>query len=128
MNYHVTAAVLGVSLAATIVWLVRRDHLHPRKAASWIALSAAIATLGVFPELADRVAAALGIAYSPTLVYAFGFVVVLIKLLRLDIARTREHTIVTTLSQKLSVLEQRVRELESGHSPDTWTTTHPDER
>ena len=93
-----------------IMWLIRKDHLQPRKALSWIGLAIAIAILGLFPELSDWLAHELGISYPPTLVLLAGIAVLLIKLLMLDIARTREHQQVLILSQKLSVLERLVDE------------------
>ncbi len=107
IGYQTTTLVISLMAITVIVWLIRRDHLHPRKAFWWLLVVLAVGALGVFPEIADWVATRLGISYSPTLIFVVAFIVLLVKLLKLDIARTREQQTVLILSQRLSVLETR---------------------
>ncbi|GJM05915.1 MAG: hypothetical protein DHS20C09_19110 [marine bacterium B5-7] len=93
--------------------MIRKDHLHPRKALWWIAVSIAIALLGLFPKTTDWVAGKLGVDYPPTILFVVAFLALLIKLLRLDIARTREQQTVLILSQRVSILEKRLEDIEN---------------
>ncbi len=111
MNHHLTTAAIALFAIAAILWLIRKDHLHPRKATWWVALAGGIGLVGAYPGLSDLVARHLGIHYPPSLAFVIGFVVVLWKLLSLDIAHTRERQTVLILSQRISLLEHRVEEL-----------------
>lgn len=111
MSYRTTTAVVAVLAIGAILWLIRKDHLHPRKAIFWIFSCAAIGLLGFFPSIADWIAGLLGVAYSPSLFLTLGIVVLLIKLLQLDIARTHEHQLIVILAQRLSILEMRIENL-----------------
>lgn len=108
MSYRVTTAIVAILAIGAILWLIRKDHLHPRKAVFWVLACVAIGLLGFFPAIADWVAAQLGIDYSPTLVLTLGIVILLIKLLRLDIARTQEHQMLVILSQRIAIMEKQL--------------------
>ena len=106
----VTGAI-GILAALIIVVLVRRDHLHVRFGLWWIAVAGAFVILGVQPQLIDWVANRLGVAYAPTLALTLGLTVFVIKLLTIDIARSRNETRIVRLVQRIAMLEAEVRRL-----------------
>jgi len=110
LGYQVTTTILAFFVVGAIIWLIRRDRIHPRKAVGWLILAFVIGVLGLFPQISDSLAARLGVSYPPTLILVLSFIVLLIKLLRMDIATTREQRRVKMLSQRLSVLEKRLEE------------------
>src|SRR5262249_30945761 len=105
-----TAAAIGILLAGAILYLVRRDHLYGNHAVWWLAVAAAILVLGVFPPVIDWLGRMTGISYPPVLPIMVGIGMILIRLLKIDIDRSRSERQVRRLTQKVAILEQELRE------------------
>ncbi|MHB8446644.1 MAG: DUF2304 domain-containing protein [Rudaea sp.] len=108
---QITAAVIGVLLAGTILLLVRRTHLHGSYALWWFAVAGAILILGVFPPAIDWLGHVTGIHYPPVLPIVIGIGMILVRLLTMDIGRSRAERQVRRLTQKLAILEQELAQL-----------------
>lgn len=111
MTYQLTSMALGLMLAAAILFLVRRDHLHGPYALWWIGVAATVAFLGFFPRLFDVVAIKLGISYPPILAVVMGFSMLLVKLLTMDLERSRQERLIRRLAQRLALLEAQAPEV-----------------
>jgi hypothetical protein len=114
---------IGIATAVTIVVLIRRDHLHVRYGLWWMAAALAFALLGLFPSVVDGIAHRLGIGYPPILPLTLGIVALVIKILVMDIERSRNVVKMQRLIQRVALLEAEVRELgradfEGGRSID----------
>lgn len=103
------SAVIGVVTAAVILYLVRRDHLHARYAMWWIPAAFIIALLGIFPQLVDWVGPKLGIHYPPVLPLILALVLVMVKILLMDIERSRNEVKLYRLIQRVAMLEAEIR-------------------
>lgn len=103
--------VIGFIAALTIIILIRRDHLHVRYGLWWIGVAVAFILLGFFPQIIDWLASRLGVAYGPTLALTLGLTVFVIKILTIDIARSRNETRIVRLVQRIAMLESEVDEL-----------------
>jgi hypothetical protein len=128
MTYQLTSLVIGIMLAVTILVLVRRAHLHGPHAIWWIGLAAGIILLGTWPRLTDLIAPYLGVSYPPIVAVILGFALVLIKMMDMDLQRSRQEQRIRRLAQRLALLEARIESTlslapETGHPPD-----HPDPR
>lgn len=110
MTSQITSAAIGVLLAGAILYLVRRDHLHGTYALWWLAIAAAILVLGVFPPVIDWLGSVSGISYPPILPIIVGIGMILIRMLRMDIDRSRQERQLRRLAQKLAILEQELTE------------------
>ncbi len=110
MTAAVTAGIIGVLLAGAILFLVRRDHLHGSFALWWFAVAAAILILGLFPPVIDWLGRITGINYPPVLPIVVGIGMILIRLLKMDVDRSRSERQMRRLTQKLAILEQELRE------------------
>ena len=129
MNGPITTGIIGVLMAGTILYLVRRDHLHGTYALWWLAVAAAALLLGVFPQTIDWLGRVTGIYYPPILPIIIGIGMILLRMLRMDIDRSRSERQLRRLTQKLGMLEQeltqaRLREIvapaaESSQRPKT---------
>jgi hypothetical protein len=100
-----TTALLGLGLAAAIMWLLRRDHLHLGHGLFWLLVAVVAAALGVWPGLIDKAAAMTGIAYPPALLLLISVVMLLLKILHTDILNTRIERQVKRLNQRLAIYE-----------------------
>jgi hypothetical protein len=104
-SYYLTTALLGLGLAGTIVWLLRRDHLHLSHGLFWMVVAAMAALLGVWPGVIDKLAGWAGISYPPAFLLLAAVVVLLVKTLHTDILNTRIERQVKRLNQRLAMLE-----------------------
>jgi ABC-type Fe3+-siderophore transport system permease subunit len=97
---------IGLVLAGTILYLVRRDHLHGPYALGWLALAAVIIAIAAFPRIIDKIGSLVGISYPPILVCLLAIAALLIKSLIGDLERSRQERALRRLSQKLAILER----------------------
>lgn len=105
MTLPLTAALLGILIAGSILVLVRRGHLHGGQAAWWLVAAAAALAFGAFPGAVDRLGALFGVAYPPMLLVVLAIVALLIKLLQADIELARKERRLRRLTQKMALLE-----------------------
>lgn len=111
MTAQITAALLGLALAGSILYLVRRDHLHGPYALWWLIVATATLILGFVPRTIDWLAHLSGIAYPPVLPIIIGLSLILLRLLQLDIERSRQERQIRRLNQKLAILEEELNSL-----------------
>lgn len=96
---------MGIAIAAVILFLVRRDHLHGPYAIWWIGAAATVVALGFFPRLFDYLAVYLGVRYPPILAIVLGLGLLLVKILTMDLERSRQERLIRRLAQRLAMLE-----------------------
>ena len=116
MPYQLTSAIIGLILAGTILWLIRRDHLHTRHAAWWLSIAFMIVILGIFPPIIDVIALQLGVNYPPTLIFVLGIGMILIKVLSTDIEQSKSERKIRRLAQRLALLEGEISQKKSDES------------
>lgn len=122
---------IGIATAVIIVFLIRKDHLHVRYGLWWMGAAVIFALLGLFPTIVDFVAGKLGIAYPPVLALILGLVALVIKILVMDIERSRNTIRMQRLVQRIALLEAEIRDLQgrggqSGKATDTRGDTDAD--
>jgi hypothetical protein len=115
---QITAGLIGLLLAGAILFMVRRDHLHGSYALWWLAVAAATLVLGVFPPVIDWLARITGISYAPVLPIIIGIGMILIRMLKMDVDRSRRERQIRRLTQKLAILEQELGELRTTPTSD----------
>ena len=108
---QITSAILGIVIAGAILFLVRRDHLHGPYALWWLSVAAATFVLGVFPKVVAWLGRETGIVYAPVLPIIIAVALILIRLLKLDIDRSRQERQMRRLTQKLAILERELERL-----------------
>lgn len=114
--YRLTSLAIGLAIAFTILWLVRKDLLHTRYSIWWLIVAGASALFGGFPSLVDGVASGLGVTYPPILLVIVGMGLLLIKMLTMDVERSDQERRLRILIQRLAVLEGDPRAgQKSGH-------------
>ncbi len=98
-------AAIGLCVASVILVLVRRDRLRTQHAVSWIGVAVVFGAAGLLPALLDNLAGYLGVAYPPTLALTLGLAVLVVKILLMDIERSRVETRYQRLVQRVAMLE-----------------------
>lgn len=104
-SLQLTTILLGIGLSAAIVFLLRRDHLHPVYGLFWLLVAGLAAVLGLWPGSIDYIARVAGIAYPPALLLLGAVIVLLIKSLHGDMVNTRIERQVRRLNQRLAIYE-----------------------
>lgn len=118
------SAVIGVGLALAILYLVRRDRLHGPYAVWWLLVAVAAVVMGVFPQVVNWVGRLTGVQYPPVLPIIVGLALVMVRLLQMDIDRSRQERRLRRLVQKVAMLEA---ELEEQHTGDDAPGEHTGE-
>lgn len=106
----IVTGVIGLITAIIIMVLIRRDHLHVRFGLWWTAAAVTFALLGLFPAIFDTLAKYLGVSYPPILALTLGAVILVIKILVMDIERSRNAIRLQRLIQRIALLESELRE------------------
>ncbi|MCC7220012.1 MAG: DUF2304 domain-containing protein [Candidatus Contendobacter sp.] len=119
MTYQITSALLGLTIAFGILFLVRRDHLHGTYAVWWLGVAVIAMLLGLFPQITNWLAIRTGVGYPPILALVLGFGLLLIKMLTMDLERSRQERQIRRLAQRLALLEAQPpqSELDQSVSP-----------
>ncbi|MEK0316529.1 DUF2304 domain-containing protein [Cohnella sp. 56] len=98
---------LSASYFIVLLYMIRSRKLREQYALLWLALSAIMMTLSLFPSVIDRMAGWVGVDYAPSLLYLLGLVFVLFLLLHLTIAISSLARRVVSLTQTLALLERQ---------------------
>ena len=106
MSYQFISAGIGFVIGVTILYLIRKNHLHSGYALWWFLSAASIMVLGSFPRLVDKVGHFLGVSYPPILLIIFAVCIIMIKILTMDIERTKQEQKLRRLVQRLALLEE----------------------
>lgn len=104
-SLYFTTSLLGLGLAAVIVYLLRRDHLHLSHGIFWLLVAFLAAVFGIWPATIDQLASLVGISYAPALFFLGSVILLLIKALHADILNTRIERQVRRLNQRLAMYE-----------------------
>jgi hypothetical protein len=116
--------IIGITTAITIVILIRRDHLHVSYGLWWTAAAVMFALLGLFPAFFDSISKYLGIAYPPILALTIGAMVLVIKILVMDIERSRNAVKQQRLTQRIALLESELREMQAKQATAESPVSH----
>jgi hypothetical protein len=105
--------VIGVSISVLIIVLIRKDRLHAHHGLGWILVALSFALIGLFPGIIDRLAQIVGIGYPPVLALTLGISLLVIKILLMDIERSKIEMRNQRLIQRVAMLEADLKKLKS---------------
>lgn len=109
--YLFFTSFVGLFIAFFIIWLIRKDHLHVKYAFSWIIVGVFSVVIGFSPSIIDELAYKIDISYPPILAILIAFTFLLIKILTIDIERSRQERNLLRLTQRIGILEAELHEL-----------------
>ena len=109
--YQWTTAIIGIVIAFVILLLIRRDILHVKRSLWWIGIAALIVVMGFFPVTIDKFGILLGVNYPPVLILTLGIGFILIKILSMDLERSRQERMLRRLTQRMAILEGMLSEV-----------------
>lgn len=103
-----TTAAIGLAIAVIILILIRSDTLHVRHSIWWLIIAAGSVFFGFFPNAMDWIGVMLGVYYPPILFLTLGLSMVLIKILTMDIERSRQERDLRRLTQRMAIFEEKI--------------------
>ncbi len=104
---------LGLLIGLVVLNLVRTRRLKEEFSLLWLSAAVLLVLAPLASDLFDALAAVLGIDYSPNLIFALAFIVILLLLLQFSVALSRFSEQITKLTQSVALLARRVEELEA---------------
>lgn len=101
---QIVALAGGLITLWLMVELLRRRHLREKYAILWLGVGVAVAVLGAWPPILDRVAGWLGVIDPPNLLFFLAILVLLIVTVHLswEVSRLEDET--RTLAEEIAFL------------------------
>jgi len=120
MSVTFFAALSSLVIFAVVIELIRTGRLRERYALLWLATAVVILVFGLWRDGLNELSDALGIAYPPNALFVLAMAFVLLLLLHYSTVISKLSDRTTTLTQRLAILEERIRELEGsgGSEPE----------
>jgi hypothetical protein len=118
MPVQLFAALASVVLLGIVIELIRSRKLRERYALLWLATAGVILFFAAWRAGLHSLSDALGIAYPPNALFVLALLFVLVLLLHFSTVISKLSDRSTTLTQRLALLEERLRELEGGNRPE----------
>jgi hypothetical protein len=112
MSVTLFAALSSLVIFAVVIELIRTGRLRERYALLWLGTAVVILVFGLWRDGLNRLSDALGIAYPPNALFALAMAFMLLLLLHYSTVISKLSDRTTTLTQRIAILEQRLRELE----------------
>jgi len=120
----IITSIIGVTVSALILMLIRRDQLEASVGVAWILVAAGFCLLGFAPFLVDSLARFLNVAHAPSLAFSLALGAITLKLVYDDVQRSKLQITNKRLVQRLAILETRLRELEGSAASDLKKDTN----
>jgi hypothetical protein len=108
----IVTGTIGLLVAGMIILLMRKDRLHVSHGLGWIIVAAGFALLGFAPGIIDQVAIYFGVSYPPVLALTLGVAILVVKILLMDIERSRIELRNQRLVQRVAMLETDLRKMQ----------------
>jgi hypothetical protein len=107
---QVVAIIGSLALFVFVIDLVRRGALKEKYSVLWLASAVVIAALSIKKQILDTIAAYLGIAYPPSLLFLVAFVFILLIVLHFSIVISTLHEKNRILAQEIALLKEGLRQ------------------
>lgn len=120
MSVTLFAALSSLVIFAVVIELIRTGRLRERYALLWLTTATVILLFGLWRDALDRLADALGIAYPPNALFVIAMAFMLLLLLHYSTVISKLVDRTTTLTQRIAILEEHIRDLED-QGPDPRT-------
>jgi hypothetical protein len=112
MSVTLFAALSSLVIFGVVIELIRTGRLRERYALLWLGTAAVILFFGLWRDGLNQLSEALGIAYPPNALFVLAMAFVLLLLLHYSTVISKLSDRTTTLTQRIAILEERIRELE----------------
>lgn len=103
---YILSIIFTILFLIYIIRLVKNNKLDVKYSIFWIIFSFGILILSIFPQLTEYISKSLGIYYAPSMLFLFGILFIIVYLIHLSIAVSKQRKQITKLTQTLAILEK----------------------
>ena len=123
---HFFVALVTLTSLTFILRLVRTKKLRAKYSMLWLSVGLALSILAVSPQLLDRFASLIGIAYPPAALFIVAITLLLLIVVHFswELSRLEERT--RTLAEELAILRCTAQQPPSDRESSTGTSTSTD--
>lgn len=121
----IVTGTIGLAVAALIILLIRKDRLHVRHGLAWIVVASCFAVLGLFPGIIDSLARLTGVSYPPILGITVAVALLVIKILLMDLERSKIEMRNQRLIQRMAILEADIRDCQNQQQASETEDSNP---
>ena len=111
------AIVLCVVFLVAVFLLVRKNRIILKYSLLWLLTCLVLLLLAIFPEILDTVSRWIGVYVPSNAFFAILLFCIFLMLISFSIIVSSDQRAIVRLTQEISVLENRIRELESAVKP-----------
>jgi len=104
------AVTASLTVMLFVIESIRRSSMNARYAILWLGAGAALLLFSLYRPLLHWVAALLGIAYPPSLLFGLAFLFVLLIMLHYSLVISSHRDSIRRLAQAIALLEREVEE------------------
>jgi hypothetical protein len=105
--YNIVTAFLGICTGVLILFLVRKDKLSVNYSLWWGMLAVGLIFFGLVPSFIDFIGKIIGIHYPPIFIVIIAICLIFVKLLFMDLHRSRHEQQIRVLAQRLALYEKK---------------------
>ena len=118
VRVSVVGAIASIVLVLVVLELIRGRRPKERYALLWLATGVVLLVLSVWRDGLNTIAGWLGVtSYPPAVLFAVATLFILLVLLHYSTVISKLSDRSTTLTQRLALMEDRLRELEGEQKP-----------
>jgi len=110
VNVYMLGILCSLIFFVAVIDLMRRRLLLEQYSLFWLGMALVILLLSFFHDTLNRMAAAVGIYYAPSLLFLIGFLFLLGTMLHLTVALSKLTTRSVRLVQELGILRAEIAE------------------
>lgn len=111
---RITLSIAVVCYFIIILFYLKRKMLELKYTLIWLAAGVVMGVMIIFPNLLEKFRDLLGIESNMNALYILCFAFIIMILMTLTSIVSRQMLKIRVLIQEISMLEKRIRELESG--------------
>jgi hypothetical protein len=114
MRLRIILIVLLIIFALFLIRQVTKKKVDIRYTLPWFLLVIALGILAIFPEVLSFITALVGITLPINLLFLSGLILALAIIYLLTIMVSRMNSEIKTLSQKVALLEKKLKDMDKG--------------
>ncbi|MBI3752949.1 MAG: DUF2304 domain-containing protein [Deltaproteobacteria bacterium] len=111
---QIVSIIFSIGIFVGVVDLIRRGMLKEQYALLWLASAVILLILSIWRDLLDEIAHALGVAYSPSLLFLVAFIFLLLIVLHFSVIISDLSEKNKRLSQEMAMLKTSFEENKKG--------------
>ena len=115
------ALVVGILFLVMMIELIRKNRVALKYALLWLFSGVILLLLAIFPQLLDKLARLIGVYNPVNALFAIMLCCGLILMISFSVIMSGNKKAIVRLTQEMSLLENRLRELEGKQAAERET-------